>query len=75
MLPRKERCYYYAVITYAGPDVDDIFETLPDTGDDKDYKKSRGMFERVFCSKSQHRLRGISISSGETGSNSAQLKA
>ena len=24
--------------TQKGPDVDDIFETLPDTGEDKDYK-------------------------------------
>jgi hypothetical protein len=27
------------LLHYAGPDVDDIFETLPDTGEDKDYKK------------------------------------
>jgi hypothetical protein len=36
MLPRNERCYY----TTLAQDVDDIFETLPDTGEDKDYKKA-----------------------------------
>ncbi len=51
MLPRKERCYYYAVITYAGPDVDDIFETLPDTGDDKDYKKAVECLNAYFVPK------------------------
>ena len=28
------------LLHYAGPDVDNIFETLPDTGEDKDYKKA-----------------------------------
>lgn len=36
---------------YAGPDVDDIFETLPDTGEDKDYKKAVECLNAYFVPK------------------------
>jgi hypothetical protein len=39
------------LLDYAGPDVDDIFETLPDTGEDKDYKKAVECLNAYFVPK------------------------
>ncbi|CAB3986353.1 Hypothetical predicted protein [Paramuricea clavata] len=39
------------LLHYAGPDVDDIFETLPDTGEDKDYKKAVECLNTYFVPK------------------------
>ena len=39
------------LLHYAGPDVDDIFETLPDTGEDKDYKKAVEYLNTYFVPK------------------------
>jgi hypothetical protein len=39
------------LLHYAGPDVDDIFETLPDTGEDKDYKKAVECLNAYFVPK------------------------
>ena len=40
-----------ALLHYAGPDVDDIFETLPNTGEDKDYKKAVECLNTYFVPK------------------------
>jgi hypothetical protein len=39
---------------YAGEEVNDIFETFQDTGDD--YKTSKNKADRIFCSKEKHRI-------------------
>ena len=39
------------LLHYAGPDVNDIFETLPDTGEDKDYKKAVECLNAYFVPK------------------------
>ncbi len=39
------------LLHYAGPDVDNIFETLPDTGEDKDYKKAVECLNAYFVPK------------------------
>ena len=39
------------LLHYAGPDVDNIFETLPDTGEDKDYKKAVECLNVYFVPK------------------------
>jgi hypothetical protein len=39
------------LLHYTGPDVDDIFETLPDTGEDKDYKKAVECLNTYFVPK------------------------
>ena len=36
------------LLHYAGPDVDDIFDTLTDTGEDKDYKKAVEKLNEYF---------------------------
>eukprot|EP00794_Sanderia_malayensis_P000880 gene880-178_t len=36
------------LLHYAGPDVDEIFDTLPDTGEDKDYKKAVEKLNQYF---------------------------
>jgi hypothetical protein len=39
------------LLHYTGPDVDDIFETLPNTGEDKDYKKAVECLNTYFFPK------------------------
>ena len=36
------------LLHYAGPDVDEIFDTLPDTGEDKDYKAAVDALNAYF---------------------------
>lgn len=39
------------LLHYAGPDVDDIFETLSETGEEKDYKKAVDCLNAYFVPK------------------------
>ena len=55
----------------AGPDVQDIFSTLPDTGDAKDYKKAVEALNAYFIPKvdvtyARHSFRQLSQAPGET---------
>ena len=55
----------------AGPDVQDIFSTLPHTGDIKDYKKAIDALNLYFIPKvdttyARHCFRKLTQASGET---------
>ena len=49
------------LLHYSGPEVDEIFDTLEDTGKDKDYKKAVEKLNCSLQSLSQHNLRGLQL--------------
>jgi len=46
------------LLHYAGPEVDVIFDTLQDTGEDKD-SKSSGKTQRTFQTENEHDIRSF----------------